>query len=273
MFFSKFNKAVLAAFFFTTACLFSHAAQAKLPLEDKELDVGLSPAPPFVIINSSFQDLSGIDVDIIREMQRRTGFKLKRNRFHIMGFGELLELASQGKMDISAAAISINDARDKIFLQSPATYRSEQVLVVPIGSQIKGPNDLVGKTLAAEDGTEATDIVSHELARQIKIHHEHTLFMSFYSVISGKSDALITEAPMAYAFMESWGQGKLKIAYHVNNSENDFGIMFKKDSPVSKVLYDTFQEMQHDGTVDKIIKNYLHDYAPKANLSSKLARE
>ena len=89
---------------------------------------------------------------------------------------------------------------------------------------------------------------------------ERTLFMSFYSVIRGKSDALITEAPMAVGFMDSWGKGKLKVAYHVAHSENDFGIMFKKDTPASKVLYKTFKEMQADGTIQKIIHKYLPDY-------------
>ena len=261
MFLSKVSKAFLAACILSASFLFASGAQAqKLPLEGYQLDVGLSPAPPFVIIEGEFQNVSGIDVDIIRELQRRTGFEIKRNRFHIMGFGDLLDLAEKGYMDISAAAISISDARAKIFTQSPTTYRSEQVLVVPSNSNIDSPQDLIGKTLAAEDGTEATDLVAPELAKQINILHERTLFMSFYSVIRGKSDALITEAPMAVGFMNSWGKGKLKVAYHVAHSENDFGIMFKKDTPASKVLYKTFKEMQADGTIQKIIHKYLPDY-------------
>ena len=239
---------------------YADSQNAPLPLEGYELDVGVSPAPPFVMIDSHFQDLAGIDVDIIRELQRRTGFKLKNNRFHIMGFGDLLDLAAKGKMDISGAGISLSAKREKIFTQSPATFRSHSVVVVPTSSTIKGRSDLPGKTLAAENGTDATDLVSEDMAALIDIKHEATTFMTFYSVAAGHSDALITEAPMAQEVVDDWARGKLKIAYHIPDSDNDMGLMFKKDTAASKVLYDTFVQMREDGTIQKIVHNYLPNY-------------
>ena len=231
-----------------------------LPLEGEELDVGLSPVAPFVMIDGEFTDLAGIDVDIIRELQKRTGFELKHNRFHIMGFAELLDLAAQGKMDISAAAISLNERRANIFLQSPASFRSHAVVVVPADSTVSNYKDLIGKNVAAETGTDATDIVSPEIANQININHENTAFMTFYSVASRKSDALITEAPMAMEAAEDWGKGKLKIAYHIEGSENDMGLMFKKGTRTSQILYQTFEQMREDGTIEQIVHKYLPDY-------------
>lgn len=243
-----------------TSCAYAQSQNQPLPLEGYELDVGLSPAPPFVMIDSHFQDLEGIDVDIIRELQKRTGFKLKNDRFHIMGFGDLLDLAEKGEMDISAAAISLSEKREKIFTQSPATFRSHAVVVVPEGSNINSRSDLPGKTLAAENGTDATDLVSEDMAKLISVRHEATSFMTFYSVAVGHSDALITEAPMAEEAVDEWAKGKLKIAYHIPDSENDMGMMFKKDTYASKVLYETFVQMREDGTIHNIVHHYLPDY-------------
>lgn len=243
-----------------SASLMSAVSAQTLPLANEELDVGLSPVAPFVMIDGEFTDLAGIDVDIIRELQRRTGFKLKHNRFHIMGFGELLDLAAAGKMDISAAAISISEKRAQLFLQSPASFRSHAVVVVPADSNVDDYTDLVGKTIAAEAGTDATDIVSPEIADKVKIKHENTAFMTFYSVAHQNSDALITEAPMAMEAAEDWAKGKLKIAYHIKGSENDMGLMFKKGTYTSQVLYQTFEQMREDGTIEQIVHKYLPSY-------------
>lgn len=212
------------------------------------------------MIDSDFQDLAGIDVDIIRELQKRTGFKFKHDRFNIMGFSDLLDLAAKGEMDISAAAISLSEKRGQMFTQSPATFRSHAVVVVSADSNIRGSNDLSGKVLAAENGTDATDLVSEEMAKLVSVKHEATSFMTFYSVAAGHSDALITEAPMAYEAVAQWAKGKLKIAYHIPDSDNDMGIMFKKDTHVTKVLYDTFVDMREDGTIANIVHKYLPDY-------------
>lgn len=249
--------------------LLSSVHASSLPLKGHTLDVGLSPVPPFVQIDGRFTDLEGIDVDIIRELKKRTGFEIRNNRFRIMSFGELLTLGEQGKLDIIASAISLSEARSKLFEQSPASFRSHSVIVVPANSNIASSNDLIGKTIAAEDGTDATDIVDEDLAHQINIKHELTTFMVFYSVATGKSDALITEAPMAMSVINSWARGKLKIAYHIKGSENDIGIMFKKDTKVSKILSQTFQQMRDDGTIAKIVHKYLPDYKFPEDLQPK----
>lgn len=257
--------AVLAA----TLAMFGSAHASSLPLKGETLNVGLSPVPPFVQIDGQFTDLEGIDVDIIRDLQRRTGFSIKNNRFRIMSFGELLSLGEQGFMDISAAAISLNADRAQLFDQSPASFRSHSVIVVPSGSSIAHTNDLIGKTIAAEEGTDATDIVSEDLAHKIKISHELSTFMTFYSVVTGKSDALITEAPMAMGAVNNWAKGRLKIAYHIKGSENDIGIMFKKGTKASKILCETFQQMRDDGTIAKIVHKYLPDYQFPEDLQPK----
>ena len=72
----------------------TYEAKSAKPLANEELVVAFSIAPPFVIVDTDFENVRGIDVDIARELQKRTGFKLKNNRFDIMNFGELIDLAT-----------------------------------------------------------------------------------------------------------------------------------------------------------------------------------
>lgn len=248
--------------------LAQEAKNTNQPLSGYELDIGLNHSPPFVYINGAFTDLKGIDVDIIRELQRRTGFKLKRDRFHMMGFENLISLATKGQMDLAAGAISITDNRAKIFTQSPGIFHSTQVVITPTNSNIRSINDLVGKKVAAEVGTNSADILPANIAKQIDIHHEVTTFMLFYAVLSGHADALVTEEPMAHAIIKSWADDKLKIAFKLEGSQSNFGYMMKKDSKVSHVLYVTLEQMKADGTVDKIIAKYLPEYNHYQNINA-----
>lgn len=231
-----------------------------LPLSGYELDIGLNHSPPFVIIDGPFHDLKGIDIDIIRELQRRTGFKIKRNRFHMMGFGNLMDLAAEGKMDIAAGGISITPNRAKIFTQSPGLFRSYQAVIVPTHSDIKSIDDLKGKIIAAETGTNSADILPPDIASTTTIHHEVTTFMTFYAVISGKANALVTEEPMAQALIDNWAKDKLKIVQRIDSSVSDFGYMMKQGSKVSQVLRDELLNMREDGTIANIVQKYLPHY-------------
>ena len=261
-----FGKSLFAASLLS-ACLLGNNAFAKnLPLEGHVLDVGLSPIPPFVIINGEFSDLSGIDVDIIRELQRRTGFTLNQNRFHIMSLVDLLDIGKQGQLDICASAIPLTADKAQDFTLSPTTYRSKYVLVVPSDSNITNRNDLVGKTIAAEDGSDPTDLLPENIASQIKVTNQHTTFMTFYSVAAGEADAMLAEEPMATDVVDDWAMGKLKVAYTVRNSDRDIGMIFKKDTFASRVLYDTFKEMQADGTIQDIVHKYVPNYVFPADL-------
>lgn len=261
--------AALASSIFMFIPAQAYENKSSLPLQGQELDIGLNYAPPFVVIDGAFDNVKGIDVDIIKELQRRTGFTLNRGRFQIMSFGELMDLAGKGDLDLIAGVMSLNPARAQKFTQSPGLFRSYQVVVVPANSNIKTLDDLAGKTIAAQAGTNSSDILPAHIANSTKLHHEVTTFMTFYSVISGKAQALVTEEPMAQALIDNWAKGKLKILYRIDQSVSDFGYMMKKDTKISQVLHDELLKMREDGTIANIVQKYLPNYEFPSELYSK----
>lgn len=246
------------------------------PLEDVTLKVGLMSSPPFIIIGGSFEDTSGIDVDIIRELQRRTGFKLENDRFYLTNFDSMMELGREGFLDICAGTISLTESRDKIFYQSVPILTSNIAIVSRVDANISSPNDLRGKSIANLTGSELAFELNPEIERTVTINEFNSTFMSLYDVATGKSDVMLAEAPEAMGAINTWARGRLKIADNVEGTESYMGYMFKKDSAYSAILNETLDQMREDGTVEKIIHKYLPEYQMPVELtpaSVKLARQ
>ncbi len=258
---------------------FNSALAQNLPLQGVTLRVGVSPTAPFVKVGESFQDLSGIDVDIIKELQRRTGFTLANNRIHITNFADLQAMGRRGDLDILAGAISLNKERAKVYHQSVPTFRSHTVLVATNGAGIRSVNDMGGRTLANIAGTSVPVALDPSVASSMKIKEEFSVFMTFYAVSKGEADAIFIDAPMAQDAINSWGRDTLTIAQKIEGTESDIGLMFKKDSKYSDVLDETLDQMREDGTVAKIIYKHLpgydlpEDLKPDTIRVARLARE
>lgn len=230
----------------------SDAQAAKLPLEDTTLVVGFSLYPPFVALEGDVTTVTGIDVDIVYELQRRTGFKIKGGSVNLMSFHELLTVSQQGKVDIIGGGVSTNEERDKRYMHAGPTYISRTAVVVSSDSKIKGENDLKGKQIAGEMGT----VLDVDLPDGATLDSTKTNFLCFYRVANKMSDALITDEPVAHDYLDNLAHAPLKIAYVVEGSETPLGLLFKRENPASEILLKTFDEMVEDGTVEKIVHGY-----------------
>lgn len=228
------------------------------PLANVELAVAFSIAPPFVIVNRNFNDLDGIDVDIVRELQKRTGFKLKSNRFDLVNFGQMIDMAKDGNIDISGGAISLTEERGRIFELVGPTVSSSSVVVVRKGSTASTLNDLNGKSIAAEEGTVAEDYIPEDSGIHVTMHGTPTNFMAFYRVAANLSDAMITDGPVAYDYVSNWHGARLKIAFALPDSESQMGLLLKKGTRATEVLVDAYHDMLEDGTVRKILLKYFN---------------
>lgn len=252
--------------FAASVSLMNVAQAERLPLQGVELEVGVSPTAPFVVVGASLQDITGIDIDIIKELQRRTGFVLAHNRLHLANFSDLLEMGASGQLDIVTGAFSITADRAKIFHQSVPTFRTHTVLVTNGSKGIKSINDMGGRTMANVAGSKFPVAFDPKVERNMKVEDEHSVFMTFYAVYKGHADALLIDAPMAHDAINTWGKGRLQIADDIEGTESDMGMMFKKDSKYSYILNETLDQMRADGTVEKIIHKYLPGYKLPAEL-------
>ena len=260
MIFKSFAKACAMLGLVASVSFMSVSQAQDLPLQGVKLEIGVSPAAPFIVVGSSLQDITGIDIDIIKELQRRTGFEIANNRLNLSSFSDLIEMGASGKLDIATGAITLSKERGKLFHQSVPTFRSHAVLVTNGSKGIKTINDMSGRTMANLDGAEFPVKFDPNVERNMKLLNESSEFMTFYAVYNGDADAMIIDAPMAHDAINSWAKGRLQIADDIEGTESDFGMMFKKDSKYSYILNEYLDQMRADGTVEKIIHKYLPGY-------------
>lgn len=230
--------------------------QAALPLEGQELDVALTIVPPFAFITESFSEVRGIDVDIVKELQKRTGFKLRNNRINVMNFGEMVSLGREGKLDVLGGGITLSDGRRAYYDFSDPYMDSALVLVTRKNDTIDEVADLKNRTLSVELGTTAVDYFPNAESLNIKIAESPTAFMSIYAVHDNQADALVMDEPMVSFYINNWRDADLKIVEQISDPSN-LGLLFKKDAKFTPHLQEAYREMIEDGTMAQIIDKYV----------------
>lgn len=235
-------------------------AQAAKPLEGQTLRVAAATTPPFVTISKdSLNNISGIDVDMILELQRRTGFKIAHDRLDIMNFGDMSSEGEKGNYDIMAGAIYLNDRRAKIYDFSEPYYLTSIGVFTRKGAGVKNFLDLNNRTIAAVNGTSATEAIPRNLNISVREVATPTSFMSFYSVASKEADATIADVPVGLDFIDNLLGQDMELAFIIPNTEANMGLLFKKGERFVPALQMAMREMILDGTAAKIVAKYSSD--------------
>lgn len=247
-----------------TACLlcfslaFTQASMAK-PLADKSLVVAVTVAPPFIRITADFHKPTGIDVALIKELQRRTGFSTFQDEMAMMPLDEMVSLGRSGKADIVAGALSATQDRSSHYsVTEPYVYNSLCIVTRNNENSINNLKDLTNRTLAIQLGNKGNAIA--EQNPDIKLHEVSSTFMTFYAVANGQADALLVDEIIALEYIRSWPQAGLKIVHRIPDTETGIALFFKKGSPNSRILQMAYQDMLDDGTVDRIVREELGQY-------------
>lgn len=231
---------------------------AAYDLSNDTLVVSVSVAPPFVSITGDFHQPEGIDIALIKELQKRTGFKTMSDEMSMMTFNDMIESGRSGHSDIIAGAISATQERRMSYsVTEPYVYNSV-CIVTRKGDNIDSLDDLNGRTFAYQTGTNITALQSANTS--MKLYETSSTFMTFYAVARGKADALLVDEIIAREYIAKWPDANLQVAGKIPGSETGIALFFKKDSPRSKILQKVYQEMIDDGTVDNIVKEGLSQY-------------
>lgn len=236
------------------------AHSEKLPLEGKTLNVAFAIVPPFVSVEpGSFDTLTGIDVDMVLELQRRTGFKLKDNRFELMNFGDMLAQTEKGNVDMCAGGIYLNESRAKRYHFGAAYYKTSMGVMASKNSGINSFEDLDNKTLSALQGSTATEAIPKNLNIRVKEAYSPTTFMALYSVAVGDSEVAIGDVPVINDFIDNLLGSNMSLRFIVPNSEAEMGLVINRNYPYAKELQKAMNDMIVDGTAGRIVAKYTSD--------------
>lgn len=125
-------------------------ASAPLLAQDKPLRVGMSGQYfPFTFVEQD--ELKGFEVDVMNALGEEMGRDIQ---YETANFSGLFGMLQSGRIDTVANQITITDERKKAYVFSdPYVYDGAQVVTKKGNTEVKGVEDLKGKTVAVNLGS------------------------------------------------------------------------------------------------------------------------
>jgi polar amino acid transport system substrate-binding protein len=209
--------------------------------------------------NQEAKEPIGFDIDLVNAIGERLGVEVTHIPTEFTG---LLPALDAGRCDVVASGIYLTAARLETFDAQPY-YDTSIVLLTPSdNTEIASPDDLSGKTVAVQAGTNYVNILNDLNARfqtegkpQMTIQSYPKQTDAIQQLVIGRADATITQDTEA-AFRETAQPGQFKIAYTYPDAET-FGIYYKQGAePLGATLKETVEAMRDDGTLAKIAETW-----------------
>ncbi len=133
-----------------TVLVLSLFTSAPLLAQDKTLRVGMSGQYfPFTFVEQD--ELKGFEVDVMNALGKEMGRKIQ---YKTANFSGLFGMLQSGRIDTVANQITITEERKKAYVFSdPYVYDGAQVVTREGNTEIRGVEDLKGKTVAVNLGS------------------------------------------------------------------------------------------------------------------------
>ncbi|WP_029849008.1 amino acid ABC transporter substrate-binding protein [Vibrio parahaemolyticus] len=223
--------------------------QAAVDTAATEVKVGMSGRYfPFTFVKQD--KLQGFEVDIWDEIGKRNDYKIE---YVTSNFSGLFGLLETGRIDTISNQITMTDERKaKYLFADPYVIDGAQITVRKGNDSIKGVNDLAGKTVAVNLGSNFEQLLrQYDKDGKINIKTYDTGIE--HDVALGRADAFVMDRLSALELIKKTGL-PLELAGEpfetiqnawpfVNNEKGQ-----KLQAEVNKAL----AEMRADGTVEKI---------------------
>lgn len=227
--------------------------ESKTADAQKVLRVATEPTfAPFEFQEEGSDKLSGFDMDLIRAIGAKLGYKVEIAN---MGFDALIPALNTGNIDVAIAGMSITDERKQAVGMSDPYYTSGLIIMVKKdNNDIKSIDDLKGKRIAAQIGTTGA-AKAHSIEGAV-VTEFNTNTESAMELTNGGVDAVINDSPVIGYYLAQGGNEVAKTVGDVMEAEQ-YGIAVKKDN--TKLLEEinkALAELKKDGEYDKIYQTW-----------------
>ncbi|EIT84843.1 extracellular solute-binding protein [Fictibacillus macauensis ZFHKF-1] len=224
-------------------------------VKDQEFKVGIDTTyPPFEYEENGTR--KGIDIDLITEIAKKEGFKIK---FEPMDFNGIIPAMQANQLDMAIAGMSITKDRKKVVDFSDPYFKAGATLVVSKkNNSIKSTDDLKGKSIAVKKGTTgakiAEDLAKKYDAKVVQFNDSPSMFQE---VANGSSDVLIEDYPVvAYAIAKK-DLGLKIVGDRLNGDEYGMAVLKGKNETLLKSINKGLADLKKSGKYDEIVNKYL----------------
>ena len=240
---------------------------------DDTIDIVFDNAYAPFEFKDSDQVYKGLDVDIINEVAKRSGWKMNQS---FPGFDAAVNAVQSGSADALMAGTTITEARKQVFTFSDPYFDTKIIVATTKANKISSYEDLKGKTVGVKNGTAAQTFLEENKNKYgFSIKTFDTGDLMYNSLATGSINAVMDdEAVIQYAIQ----QGQDLSLDIPGEPIGSFGFSVKKGSKYEYLVDDfnkALAEMKEDGTYETIMNKWFGssdssestDYSSRLNLT------
>lgn len=255
---------LLAGLLLLAACGNSDNKWAEIE-ESGELVVGTSGT----LIAASFypdaenpDELSGYDVEVIREVGRRLGLDVS---FEIMSIDSMLPAVNSDRIDVAVNDIEVTDKRkEKFSFSDPYKYSYTTMVVRKEDySGIHKLEDLEGKVNGGGATTIFSQIAEHYGA-EVKTYGNAPNEAYLRDVHEGRTDVIVNDYYLSKFGVAAFPEFDIMLHPELKLHPTEQAIVMKKEATtLQEKINETLNEMREDGTLSELAIEFYKEDASK----------
>lgn len=208
---------------------------------------------PFEMLDQETGEMTGFDMEMIRELADRAGFEIDINT---MDFNGIIPAVQTGNVDIAIAGITITDERGEIVDFSDPYYDSGlQILIAADNDDVKTIDDLEGMRIGTKIGSTSFDYLTDKFGDAATVTPYPGSSDMYLALLGGSVDAVFYDAPNVGYFAKTRGEGRVKVVGPLYEGQQ-YGIAFAKGSDLVEPVNAALAAMREDGTYDSIFSEW-----------------
>lgn len=168
-------------------------------------------------------------------------------------FDSIIMSVSQGKSDMGASGFTISDDRKNSVLFSDPYAEIRQVVVVPVGSDIKTLDDVIGKRISVQTGTSGAEYAE---TLSSDIVYQKTYADVVQDLLSKKADCEVVDSTVAQA--QAARNPNLKVLDILDSETEYYGFVFALgNQELCDIINESLKRITENGLKDRIINYYM----------------
>jgi len=159
-------------------------------------------------------------------------------------------------IDVIWNGLTINDERKATMEITKPYVKNAQVVIVKEGTAYEGTESLVGKSVAAEQGSAGQDVIeADDNLKQASFTPKTMQTEALMEVKAGTVDAAVLDLTLAKT-MTGEGTSYEDIAIVDYLAEENYGVAFRKGSDICEEVNKIFDQFVEDGTLAALAEKY-----------------
>lgn len=208
--------------------------------------------PPFEMVNEQTKELEGFDIELMKAIAEKAGLEVE---FQNTPFDSVLAGMATCQFDAAVSAITITAERAENIAFSEPYINAGQITTVRIdNSEIKGPAELVGKTIGVQLST--TGQIEAEKIEGATIKPYDTVDLAFLDLANGQVDAVVADYPTTLNYVNQMSD-KIKMTGDIFTEESYGVAVCKKNTELLAKINKALDELKTEGKLTELEQKWL----------------